>query len=1362
MNDYHVSDYQVVDAVDDKRYADRLRDDAKKKEKGIYSRTIFVGLGGTGAKALQHLRRMILERFGTVDALEGIAFLSIDTDVRSQDVSADEKQKNPLGEALSFERDERVNVKVDFKSYLGPNIIHYPHIREWWDEAALPSDTFNMETGTGQIRPLSRLAFFTNRADIEDGINRAYRKVTSQRVDSSRVDTHGRVRVVVVTGLAGGTGSGMFLDLAALIQSTLVHHQRPYLEGFFVLPGGFSTVEQTENYPKLAANGFASLKELNHYLSHPFEVRWEAGADLVRIRGPYDRYVLFSGTNASGEHLDNLADCYRAVGEILFLDFGAGPMAGWVQGVRINREQYLRSAVTYTYRLPKLDGNVEETHAEKWLNIFASVGISKLVFPTWRLINKAKYQLAGQMVSLMDPGRLGRLDDVITRHRDHFLFDCGFLQGELETDDGRQMHWQIRDRLAKQTGIGKDVSSVYDHLRRFQHELLDLAESMYTEKNSPEVGEELWKRVSGLWGEPGSRGNEGDWVLRIRENRKTMVEEVRAVVPEVVEDFRCKPAVGISGLVALLTNILELIDRPADQARYSDWFRQRRVRLANDASTQFELWKKRLKNADRASRGFGASVETHQEAVRMASESFFEYWRAKVNDCICVEGEKALEEIRNILRQQLGEVETISEQMLRLESEYRHLAEFYASRQSSFIVHEIEIPPDLGDLLEPYLGATREIREERLQRLLDKGLRQMGLNTLREIRDKLSGEFEQFRDNLAAQAFYALRGEHGRTAAFAENPDDSIPAFIERYSIFSILKEKYNEGQRRELYDQLYRKGLPWGQKNQAEALVDLHKPHGDAFIGIIPGGQEEIANELEQYLAKVAETRFKPQRVQAYDPSEIIFYTELTAYPVYYLSEITGLKKEYDSLVARSGGRTPLHLHQDYHQFQPIMPFTTEQVARYQSSWRLFIHGLMLGLIRSVRLRMGDDKRVSFQWRREAGPFEVQWMDLGAEGQLIQRLMSDTGLTRQLQQAVEKSQAAFLRTGRGDWSYLVALADYYYYCIFPLRGTRVKTGEQAKSVSWSMQNLVCSELRKEWRKEVEQAATADETFNLRIKDHLGTLATWSCPVYRDRGQVVPTSEPLPDTERVDEWILLAAVTEQIRNLVSDGLIPQSRDAQGNLIQEFPRLAVDWKYFDRDQPPDRSGAAPSRWFYKGAGPQEQGLTAADVAARMEQDPHVRHRVWTPGMDDWCDALEVPAIAELAAPDPRKPPSDAELPPPDAELPPPDAELPPPDAELPPPDAELLRADRPATPEVTADEPPPLPPPAPESAGPIFHYACDDQRLGSLSAGEIAERIAARPESSHKVWTKSFGRQWKPAFEVPEITALLPEEPPPLE
>jgi hypothetical protein len=220
----------------------------------------------------------------------------------------------------------------------------------------------------------------------------------------------------------------------------------------------------------------------------------------------------------------------------------------------------------------------------------------------------------------------------------------------------------------------------------------------------------------------------------------------------------------------------------------------------------------------------------------------------------------------------------------------------------------------------------------------------------------------------------------------------------------------------------------------------------------------------------------------------------------------------------------------------------------------------------------------------------------------------------------------------------------------------------------------------------------------------------------------------MPESERLEEWGLLNLATEAVRSFVADGLIPQTRDRQGNLILRFPRLALDWLYFEKEA---EQPAVPSMsWSYRGGGDagQEQGLSAAEVAERVKRKPGETHRVWSKGMDNWRNAHEVPEIAQLLETTDGPPVDTVE-----SEKTSPSSD----DGEMPPPLVE------------------------PGEGGPIFFYACDERQIGKLSADEIARRVAESPGSIHRVWTKSFGSSWKAALDVPEIATRMPDLPPPL-
>src|SRR5207245_10549806 len=115
-------------------------------------------------------------------------------------------------------------------------------------------------------------------------------------------------RVFVVTSLVGGTGSGMFIDLAYLVRQQLMRlgHEAAEVVGICYLPPAASEPRRVQEQ----ANTFAALTELN-YFSSPnavFSARYELGEvrrtdPLFSCKGPplqrCQFYVLPSGRESA-------------------------------------------------------------------------------------------------------------------------------------------------------------------------------------------------------------------------------------------------------------------------------------------------------------------------------------------------------------------------------------------------------------------------------------------------------------------------------------------------------------------------------------------------------------------------------------------------------------------------------------------------------------------------------------------------------------------------------------------------------------------------------------------------------------------------------------------------------------------------------------------------------------------------------------------------------------------------------------------------------------------------------------------------------------------------------------------------------
>ena len=59
-------------------------------------RTLCIGLGGTGRDVLMQIRRLIIDRYGRLDALPVVSFVHIDADRGASDISGLRDRKSTL------------------------------------------------------------------------------------------------------------------------------------------------------------------------------------------------------------------------------------------------------------------------------------------------------------------------------------------------------------------------------------------------------------------------------------------------------------------------------------------------------------------------------------------------------------------------------------------------------------------------------------------------------------------------------------------------------------------------------------------------------------------------------------------------------------------------------------------------------------------------------------------------------------------------------------------------------------------------------------------------------------------------------------------------------------------------------------------------------------------------------------------------------------------------------------------------------------------------------------------------------------------------------------------------------------------
>jgi len=214
------------------------------------AQTLLLGLGGTGSRIVNYVAADLKKK--RINVNDGhICCTVLDTNEN------DRKKILETGVGIPVIPTSKDRIVDDYlKMYSNKGV------REWMPESpALLKES--MKDGASQMRTKSRLAFM----DILE--DRTIRQLESHidKLFDNRDGT--KIRVMIVSSLAGGTGSGMFIQTALWLRKYFSKRKCAVtIRGIFVLPDVFiKTIEdiRTDNteIQSLYANAYGAIRELN-------------------------------------------------------------------------------------------------------------------------------------------------------------------------------------------------------------------------------------------------------------------------------------------------------------------------------------------------------------------------------------------------------------------------------------------------------------------------------------------------------------------------------------------------------------------------------------------------------------------------------------------------------------------------------------------------------------------------------------------------------------------------------------------------------------------------------------------------------------------------------------------------------------------------------------------------------------------------------------------------------------------------------------------------------------------------------------------------------------------------------------------
>ena len=246
-------------------------------------KSLFIGLGGTGASTLLALKKRFFEVYGHIDGQDGVPrfaqFLAFDTDAPgTRKLNFQNVQNTSLGieRDIRFEPSEVIGVQA-------PNVKEFiqdeqnQELYNYWmplGNEKLLKGLNNLDEGAGQVRLFGRLAYHWNARKIATTLQGAINDILlagNPDEDFEPLEAGGfkPLDVYIVSSLAGGTGSGMFLDVAMKVRQILKEEMTNtggvQIQGYFVLPDIFSLELSKGEALRVTPNAAGALLDLDFF-----------------------------------------------------------------------------------------------------------------------------------------------------------------------------------------------------------------------------------------------------------------------------------------------------------------------------------------------------------------------------------------------------------------------------------------------------------------------------------------------------------------------------------------------------------------------------------------------------------------------------------------------------------------------------------------------------------------------------------------------------------------------------------------------------------------------------------------------------------------------------------------------------------------------------------------------------------------------------------------------------------------------------------------------------------------------------------------------------------------------------------------
>ena len=286
------------------------------------TKTLFVGLGGTGVKSILRTKQCFIDAYGEIPPM--IAFLAIDTDRAIRNIVV----KSRSGKDVTLDDSELCFCGITGSAL---NIFNHAPKRFTWIPKRNVNNLAGLQNeGAGQVRSNGRFLIRYNADPLSKAVAGKVAQIARPLPHNSRFEYDNNrdgmiypTIVNIVGSVAGGTGSGTIIDMIVLASETLKSQGAHfYIQPWIVLPEVFRTMVPGPPSANVYQNSYGALRELDYLYHLPKNNTNPIDFGFAQINylaeEVNDAFIINNGSRAGVilQHIDDVTD---SIGRCMFL-----------------------------------------------------------------------------------------------------------------------------------------------------------------------------------------------------------------------------------------------------------------------------------------------------------------------------------------------------------------------------------------------------------------------------------------------------------------------------------------------------------------------------------------------------------------------------------------------------------------------------------------------------------------------------------------------------------------------------------------------------------------------------------------------------------------------------------------------------------------------------------------------------------------------------------------------------------------------------------------------------------------------------------------------------------------------------------